>query len=1839
MPKKKIIIYSVSLLLIVALAATIHLLTRERETNAHNPEFAEYITAHTYGTISKADAVELHLTSNTSEALSDKELKLESLFKFNPSLEGEVVAEGNVIKFVPEDNFPSGKSFYAEFNLGKIVDVKSKLKTFTFKFDVKEQDIDYEITEQVTIDRKELKYQQVKGVVYTSDKETSEAVAKVLKADQNGEDLAVNWTTDAEGTQHFFTIDSIEREEKDRTLEIEINGRDIGVSYRNTEKIEIPGFQNFELISSKVYNEPEQVLQLQFSDPIMPNQDLNGIINIEGLSNIKYVIENNTVSVYTPQRIAEVKTVTIDGRIKNLLGYPLDENMSFSVAFEELEPEINFLDNGNILPSTSKGMLVPFEAVNLKAVDVAVIRIHENNVLQFLQGNSLNDSYQLRYVGKPIAMQTVRLDEFGIQDLGIKNRFFLDLNKLIETEPGAIYRVMFRVKKDYSLYSCVANSAEDNEIEGLVLDGDVDWDTYEDIFGYNYYYWRDRDDPCEEAFYDEMKKGKNILASNLGIIAKKGKDHSVNVFVTDLLSSEPKENVNVEIFDFQKQLLGEAVTDKDGKVSFADQKDVYFAVAKIGTESGYLKLNEGEALSLSKFDVSGKTVSKGVKGFIYEERGVRRPGDSVFVTFVLHEQDGKLPKEHPLKFQLTDPNGKLVETQTQNINSTGFYTFRTLTESNAPTGNYLFTAEAGALNFQKIIKIETVKPNRLDIKLNFDDEYLSENQGIEAELIAKWLHGAPADNMRAQVDLTLRPQTTKFPKYSDYVFDDPIKTFSSDTETIYDGITDSEGKTTIRKRLHAKENAPGMLNANFTMRVYEKGGNFSISKTSKPYSPYTSYIGISLPEISESKYYYDSGKDVKCDFVIVDPEGKPVKDNRRVELYFYKLSWRWWWNASQNQISSYSFRNSARLIKKETFSTQNGKVSWNVANGDNDWGRYLVWAKDLESGHSTGQTLYFDWPYRSRGDENKEGASMLVFSTDKEKYKVGDRAKVSFPSGSKGNALVSIENGTKVIETFWTKTKKGTTDFTFDVTEEMHPNAYIHITLLQEHLQTANDLPLRMYGVMPLAVEDENTVLNPVIDMPDELRSEQTVRIDVSEKDNKAMTYTLAVVDEGLLGLTNFKTPNPADEFFAKEAIGVKSWDLFNLVIGAQKGKPERLLTIGGDMDVDREQKEKAKRFKPVVSFLGPFTVRGGKNTHYVKIPKYIGAVRTMVIAGDKDNAYGSAEKTTPVIKPLMLVSTLPRVLRPKEKIKLPVTLFAMKDHIKSADVTVKTDNYIKVLGERSKKVNFDKPGDKTIDFDLEVLSQVGVTKVEITAVSGNEKSSEIIELDVENPNPVVSITQSNLTEKSKAWDKSFDLVGIEGTNTALLEISSIPSVNLEARLNYLIRYPHGCIEQTTSSVFPQLYLSKVTELTQKQKTETEVNIKEAIKRFNNFQLPNGGFAYWQGGRDASLWGTNYAGHFLVEAEKAGYPVSPNMMKRWREFQKEEARNWTDNGPSSQLMQAYRLYTLALAGQADRSAMNRLNSKELSTAAKWRLAAAYHIAGKRRTAAELTQNLPLQVSSYRELYYTYGSDLRDEAMILETLTLTGEKDKAFRLLQSIAKSLSSDSYFSTQTTAYALIAVSGYIDEYVKSENMEFTYTLNGKTKTVNSVNPIVRENLSVAKLSNNNLKFQNKSGGVLYASLILEGKPDIGSSVNTTNDLAMTVKYELPDGTPIKPDNIQQGTDFIALVTINNPGSRGHYKEMALSQIFPSGWEIINTRLYEYSDSDETDNSKYRDIRDDRVYTYFDLSKGKSKTFRVMLNASYAGEFWLPPVNCEAMYDHTISASKGGKFVKVVQL
>ncbi|MCF6365624.1 MAG: MG2 domain-containing protein [Bacteroidales bacterium] len=1847
MKNKKIIFYVLGLAAIVAAVVLITTNFKKRNVNSDNPEFAKYITAYTSGAISKNSPIQLKLTSAVIDQIKDKDNLPEDLINIRPKVKGTYKLINNEIEFTPAEPLKSDKEFYVEFNLNKLIDVESELEAFNFQFKTIKQAYDYVIEEQKTIDKKTLKYQQVNGYVNTADAADPEKIKDLLKATQEGKKLSVKWSSDVDLQRHFFTIDSIVRKKEASSIKLKWNGDVIDVDKDEDSEIEIPAIGDFKLLSSKVIHNPEQYLQLQFTDPLDEKQNLSGLISIQGVYNLKFVIDDNIIKAYPANRLEQVKKVSVYQGIKNVLGYKLKDDSNFELAFESIKPEVKIVGNGTILPSSDKGLIFPFEAVNLKAVDITIIKIYESNILQFLQNNEIDGSYNLRQVGKPIIRKKVDLSKFNIIDYGVWNRFSLDLSDIIQAEPGAIYRVELNFRKQYSLYQCDEEDSDNaEEVEDSWTEEEnesTNWDNYNDGYDYDYYYgyWEDRDNPCKKAYYGNNRKvARNIIASDLGMIAKQSNNNNINVFVTDLQTTKPKAGASVEIFDYQQQLLASGETDNEGKVNLGIIKDPYFAVAKIGKQRAYLKLSDGNSLSLSRFDISGEEVKEGIKGFIYGERGVWRPGDKIYLTYILKDDLNSIPDGHPIVFEFKNPQGQIIKKEVQTKNNTNFYSFRTETESDAVTGNYSLKVSVGSVDFYKTVKVETIKPNRLKIALDFGKKMIKEGMSESTTLNVKWLHGAIAKDLKVKVEGSLQPITTKFDKYSDYTFDDPTKNFYSSNEVLLNAKTDANGDVQLTADFTTDNEAPGMMNAVFFTKAFEKGGNFSVDQYTVKYSPYVAYTGIKLPKGDKMRGMLLTDKQHKVEVVTLTPEGRVMKESHKIKMKFYKLSWRWWFDASSNTVSSYNFRNSSTLLKEAVITSSGGKANWNIDVKYPDWGRYLVIAEDMQTGHSTGKIVYIDWPgWAGRAQKgDSEGATMLSFISDKDKYNVGEEAKITIPTGKDGRALISIEDGTDVLKSYWVQTQEGETEFKFKLTKKMTPNVYVHVSLLQAHSQTANDLPIRMYGTIPIMVEDPDTKLEPVITMPDEIESGKDFTVTVSEKNKKGMTYTLAIVDEGLLDITRFKTPNPWDKFFAKEALGVKTWDMFNEVIGADAGQIERLLAIGGGGEEEGQKNKKANRFKPVVKFLGPFTIGSGdKKTHNINIDKYIGSVRTMVIAGN-DKAYGSSEKAVPVIKPLMIIGTLPRILSPGETVKLPASIFAMKSNIKNVTVKVKTNGLFTVNGESSKTLRFDKPGEENVNFELTVNNTIGLGTVELIASSGDKTSTYSIEIDVRNPNHLTTNVIEKVLTAGETWQTNYTPTGIAGTNNGVIEVSSIPPINLKSRLDYLIQYPHGCVEQTTSSVFPQLYVSNLIELNSKQKTEIEKNIKAGIKRLNSFQLSNGGFSYWQGGTNASIWGTNYAGHFLVEAKKKGYPVSSSTIQSWRKYQKNKAKKWTNDGSSSQLVQAYRLYTLALAGYAEKSAMNRMkNISNLSSAAKWRLAAAYYLAGKRTTAENMIANLTTDVTKYIELSYTYGTDLRDKAMILETLTLLGKKARAFKLLKEISDELSSKKYLSTQTTAYSLIAASLYAENNTISGALKYQYSLNsGSMKNVSVKKSISQTDMNIKGTKAGNITIKNTSSSILYARIILQGVPEVGTSQDSQKDLKMTVKYTLTDGSYLSPKNIPQGTDFVAEVTVTHPGILKAYKEVALSQIFPSGWEIINTRLYNVGSSSYTATPENIDIRDDRVYTYFDLARSKSKTFKVLLNASYAGKFWMPPTYCETMYDASIYSQKGGMYVTV---
>lgn len=1815
-----------------------------------NPGFSEYISAYTSGVISANSTIRIRLSGQLEQDIEPGTHVNNELFTFNPKISGKSFwIDNRTLEFRPDKKLKSGQIYECKFQLHKLADVSDEFKEFPLQFQVIKQN--FRIS-NITFDPysdKDLTYNKLQGEFTSADIIDNQTVKDIFNATIDSKKLKIKWIHDQEAKKHIFTIDSVVRAKEDKILKLSFDGKSHHIDADGEEEFEIPAISNFKLMKMMVVQQPEQHVIIHFSDPLKVNQDFRGLVSIKGTSRVKFTVDGNRLKVYPLSRQTGSKKVTIERSILSISDSKLNNKVSQELTFEATKPQVKLIGDGVIVPN-SNGLIFPFQAVNLSAVDVTIVKIFEDNIAQFLQVNKLEGSYQLKRVGRPVAKRKINLISPNLIDYGQWNTFSLDLAEFIQNDPGAIYRIELSFKKSYSLYPCEDSDSDESEaIEDWDADNEFEnsgWDGIEDYYddySYGYdYNWRDRDNPCKKAYYRNKKVSRNLLASDLGIIAKSGNDSKLTVAVTDVRTTKPMSGIEVEIYNYQQQLIATTTTDNNGFAKIAFDQKPFLLIAKNGSQRGYLKLDDGSSLSLSTFDVAGSKIDKGIKGYLYGERGVWRPGDTLFLTFILEDKDKLLPENHPVTFELFNVHGQLVQRKVRTQSTHQFYPFTIVTDADAPTGNWLAKVKVGGATFEKNLRIETVKPNRLKIDIDFGKDKLTAlDKEIIGKLTVKWLHGAVAKNLDAAIDVKLTSVKTHFQRFADFNFDDPAREFETEEINIFEGKVNENGIANFQTKISTRSNAPGMLKATFITRAFEEGGDYSIDQMTIPYAPYPYFVGLKTPKGDKARGMLLTDVDHTVNVVSVDAEGKPV-ERKNIEVKLYKVNWRWWWQAGDDNLASYVGRShNTPLMTKKISTNEEGIGSFDFQIKYPDWGRYFIRITD-QNGHSSGKIIYVDWPgWAGRSqDENPGGASMLMFAADKKEYQVGEKVKVTFPGAKDGRALVSLENGSKVIGSHWVETQEGETVFEFTATEQMSPTVYVNITLLQAHANTANDLPIRLYGVIPLKVEDPQTILNPVLNMPDELSSEQEFTIEISEKNGKEMTYTIAIVDEGLLDLTRFPTPDPWSDFYKREALGIKTWDVYDMILGAYGGKVEQIFAIGGDEELSDKGKKKADRFKPVVKYLGPFDLKKGKSAkHEVKMPKYIGAVRTMLVAG-REGAYGSVDKSTPVKSPLMLLSTLPRVLSPTETVKMPVTVFAMDEKIKNVIIKVESNDLVELVESNKQTITFNQIGDQDVTFELKVKEKLGIAKIKILAESGTEKAEYEMELDVRVPNPKVSDVYAGVIQPGESWNQDFKVFGIEGTNEAVLDVANIPPIDFGRRLKFLIRYPHGCIEQTTSSVFPQLFLGKVMDISDEMKDKIHNNVTAGINRLKTFQLSDGGLGYWPGATEANAWGTSYAGHFVLEAEKLGYDLPIGFKNHWLSYQQNEANNWKYNGYKySLLIQAYRLYTLALAGEPEIGAMNRLKEMpNLSLQAKWRLAAAYALAGKPEIAEQMTNTLETNVADYKELSYTYGSSTRDEAMILEALVLMKDNERMVPLIDKLSKQLSSETWMSTQTTAYCLVSFSKLLMGDTYGDRMlKYSYAFNSeKPEEIASDKNLIQHQKTFINTKQSNVTVTNNSESVMYISLAVEGVPLIEDRSSADNNLNMSIIYKTLEGDVLSPENIEQGTDFKAEITIRNPGTMGDYKEMALTQMFPSGWEIHNTRMFGGRSVHEKDIPTYQDIRDDRVLTYFDLKANESKTFVVLLNAAYRGDFYLPAIYCEAMYDNKINARIPGKQVKV---
>ncbi len=1755
-------------------------------------------------------------------------------FTFDPKIEGHALwLSRRILRFVPDGNLPPGKEIRGKL-LGKIAFGEQKsVNDFHFSFKVAEQEVlslvgDFESIPEVG---KSAKY---RGIITFAQAVNIEKIRSdlILRGPQG----RIGFTCDQEEQPEKISIlsDVITRTEEGQTFVLSLPKRYTADKKEWEKSIYLPGIGVFQVITHMDMTTPDAdqpIYGFRFSDPIKKDIDLSGYVTLAEDVPYQVRIKGKYLLIQGDFIPGMNYSITVAQGFPSVYGTKTTDEYRAEFSLSNIKPEMKWLSKGVYLPADNKYKL-QFESVNVGSAEITITEIFPQNIGFFIQRNALSDQYERGRSGYYYRSRSEDLSRVGesihkekIEITDEKNKWVkteLDLGTVFEGKSNSVFVVKLRFTSDDLTGRCVNDRMD-------LQEGDLFFES-EDYYN----------NPCRQGYYySRGELNKLLISSNIGLTVKRTED-GLHVYATDVLSARPIRNLELSLFSYQNRLLETRTTDGDGYVHFSE-------------EGAYIYGKNSDGIALIKhthptwqtttFDVAGSMGGlKGVNVYMYTDRGVHRPGDTVHLSAIIRMGRAVPPEKQPVLLKVKNPKGQVVYENKTNCGFNGHVYFKIPTDPADPTGSWFAEFKVGDQTFGKELKIETVKPNRLKIAVDSPGIVRPPEKSLKGTVTCKYLFGAPAANLKAKLEVSLSGKNFTAEKFRDYNFYSPLKQYSSRTRPVYEGKLDAEGVYRFDYEILEPKTARGLIQAVLRTTVYEKGGSFVTDSHEMIVYPYEALVGVKdVFEWGSARV----GESYELPIVVVDDRGEIVEGHElKVKVYVNRE--HWWWHYDRRDRKDFRQMESTYLIGEYTYHSGPEPITHKMS--IEDYGRHFVEIIDVVSKHEAGLMFYASQWGRPAPAEEKDRNYLQIVS-NKNVYQIGDRATLSFDTPGEGMVLFTLEQGKKLFHREWKPVQDRQTAFSFQITEDLIPNCYASISLIQPHNQNTNDLPMRLYGIKTIYVEDETTRLPLQLSVPGELAPKQSFTVDVTSRAPYKATYTIAIVDEGLLDLTAFDTPAPWDFFFEKIGLQVGTTDNFDQIIGILYPDIERYFSIGGGLEempaveVQRRKRlapGRVRRFKPVVLFQEPVTIEPGRSvkTHFT-MPNYIGLVRVMVV-GASGHSYTSLEESVPVKHPLMILPTLPRVARPGDIFDLPVSVFAMDSTIREAELSLSLSDNLRVEGSRTVNLMFEKPGEKDASFSVGVGNAVGADTVTTVATSGPLTADYTVYLPITSPNPFYT----EVTDTTVMQDQSVVLFpekfGLEGTNKAKIAFSRMPDIQLDKRLNYLIRYPYGCIEQTVSSVFPQLYLPYLLDLKPYQKQMVTDNINAGIEKLSRFKMDSG-FSFWPVSAhhrsEYSEWGSSYVGHFLLEARALGYHVPGGLYDHWLKDARKKAKKVDKK---NHRYQTYRLFLLAFAGKPHIGAMNLIRENylpDLDPLSRKLLAAAYYVSGKKDVAREVNRSAPTEIQHYREMGGTYGSALRDRALMTYISVIMENEQTAAFLLREVAKSFGRYGWYSTQEVSMALLSIGTYYKlSPFTGGSVSFRVKMGdeaAETVTLDEYQLII----DLENMWGKEITVTNDSNNMLFVTLFEEGIPIEDRIETDSNGIQLTRNFYSEDGLPITVNERKQGDAFWVVYTAKSVYST-RLEELALSSVFPSGWEIINMRLTgkslpEWITRMGITSGDYMDIRDDRVNWFFDLDARRKASFVVKINPTFKGTFTLPPVIVEAMYSPEFYAHiEGGK-------
>ena len=1604
-------------------------------------------------------------------------------------------------------------------------------------------------------------------------------------AEPIGVDLETGWTSQVIG----FRTQPLEKTPAERELELRIlaeltpSGGNVSLIEDYVRPIQLGSSENLVVRAFQVMPaENESTLRVSFSSPVTPSIAAKYVI-LEPEVDFRLSGDGNDLLVTGAMRPGQSYKLTLGQDLPASDEAVLRASWSTDVRVPDLQPRVDFQSAGLFL-SRSGMRTVALDAVNTPRANLTIERVYLNNLFYMFQyqgfpaGGSVYEGWRVgRALGNEI--DTAEIDVSGERNRRVQVPLRLD--ELIDDAKPGLYRI--------------------------AVNRPGDWQAAQRL----------------------------LLLTDLGLVAKRWSDGFL-IWVTSLRDLRPVAGVKIHLINDQNQTIARGATDSAGmwrvsglRQSFESARP-YMVTVERGSDFSFLLLDRMK-VDTTGLDVSGAgSLASGYTAFLYGERDLYRPGESVEGVAILRDESLRAPPSMPALLRHRDPLGLERETLAVRTDGRGMAEFEMGMPDYSLTGNHtleLVIAEevVGQYRFQ----VEEFVPDRIKVEIRTERDDVGPGEELAYDVRGTYLFGPPGAGLPVETRVRVEDASFQPAEFAGFDFRNDDRKVSQLELLEEEQTLDDEGRRRFAVTVPRGVDVPSALNAVIVARVSEQGGRGVTASQRVRIHPYPYYIG--LRRIDEG--YAEPGQSAEFEYVAVRPDGTLARaTGLRAELLRDR------WNTVLRHLPSGDYRYESKresvLVDSQAISsrTERGRFRFLVP----EYGSYRLVLTDTETSASTLIQFYASgWGYAPWAIENP---ARIELELDREEFLPGEAATVLVKAPFSGKLLLAVERD-GVYHTQVHTLDGNTASLSVPILDEYRPNAYVTATLVRKVEDLEPGGVARAFGALPINVDRTSNRLDVSVTVPATVRSESELSLTVKSRPNSAVT--VSAVDEGILQLIRQQTPDPFQHFYRKLALGTSSFDTYALLFPeiALDGKSP---AGGGAMAAGLAQylqTEPLRRVKPVAFWSGVVETDARGNAQVAfGLPEFQGALRVMAVASS-GRRFGSTETMVRVRDPIVVTPTFPRFLSFEEEMQVPVTVRNDTGSEATIDVTLSAEGPVTV-DQAPRSLTLPDGQEGTVYIAARSGTTVGEARFVVRAEGNGERTKASAQLPIRPDLPkrteelAGAVDQASLSlEPQTQWARP-------DTAERTLRIGPTPLVQFSGKLDGLLRYPYGCLEQTISTVFPLLYFEDLAETLEPDLLGKEGArgsaagfVQEGIQRVAAFRLANGAFALWHGGRDPHPWGSIYATHFLVEARRAGYAVDDYVHDGALDYLSGMVRAKPNYGSDEFERIVYSLYVMARAERPDLGVMDFLRERQLNLLrgkTKAMLAAAYTLAGNPGAVEELLAQLEQVMQVERQTGRNFSSTIRNRAlMLLALLDARPEDPRIPQLVDRLARDASEVRWWTTQESAFTLLALGEFIRRQADRAPYSGTiYVGNAKLGTFGDEVVTFRE-----IRGGESIRIEMDAGyepHAAYYSLLTRGVPTDAGFRTESSGLEIEREYLDRDGKRADLDRVRQGD--LLVVRTRARSVAGPVENVVIQNLLPAGLEVENPRLESTETlkwvADRNLDPDYVDLRDDRILLFIDLPANQWKTGYAMVRAVTPGRFRLPPVQAEAMYNGAIRAT-----------